>query len=163
MAWKSINGETYQVVAFINPDGTLVTLGGGSGSDGSSGTSPTLAVTAALGAGTEIVVASFTRFALQVQNTGANALNAFEISTRNHASAGWIPRLNAAAHYTAPPSGSILRACADGNGAVIDVTTLAAGTIAALSFDLRDFYAQAIRIRASSAAGTTLQFYTGGS
>lgn len=161
MAYRKINGDTYQVVALVDPVTGEMTSPAGAGGGGTY-SSPTLAAVAALGTGAELVVAAFTRISLQVQNTGVNALNGFEVSTRGHASALWIPRLNAAGHFTAPPSGSILRACSSSTGAAVDPTTLAAGGNVEFNFDFRDFFVQAIRVRATSAAGTALQFYLGG-
>jgi len=122
-----------------------------------------LAVTATLSTGTFITVDKYTRYRIQVKNAGANPLNAFEISTRSHASGDMVIHLNAAAHFTAPASGSILRASSDLSGAAIDPTTLAAGASIVMAFDFRDFFAESIRIRASSTSSTSLQYFWGAS
>jgi hypothetical protein len=122
-----------------------------------------LAVTSTLSTGTFITVDRYEKFRIQVKNVGANPLNAFEISTRSHASADMVIHLNAAAHFTSPASGSILRAASDLNGAAINPVTLGAGASIVMAFDFRDFFAESLRIRASSASGTSLQFFWGAS
>jgi hypothetical protein len=113
--------------------------------------------------GTFIEIPTLTRFRLQVNNIGAANLNGFEISTRCNASADMQIHLNTGAHFTAPPSDSILRLSGDTLGASVDPTTLNATTgKVILAFDFRDFFVQTIRIRASAASNTTLQFYWGG-
>jgi hypothetical protein len=120
---------------------------------------PTLAVTAALSTGIIFDVAKFRRLRIQISNTGANALNGLEISTRSHASADFQVHLNTAAHYTSPASGSILRHCADLAGAAIDPTVLPGSGKVIIAIDLRDFFASDIRIRATSAATTLATFW----
>lgn len=122
---------------------------------------PTLAVTAALSTGIIFDVAKFQRLRIQINNTGANALNGLEISTRSHSSADFQVHLNTAAHYTSPASGSILRHCADLVGAAIDPTILPGSGKVIIAIDLRDFFASDIRIRATSAAATTLATFWG--
>lgn len=130
-------------------------------------TPPTLAITAgqAITASTGVFfnTAGMRVFRIQVNNTGASALNGFEVSTRCHASADMQVHLNTATDYTAPPAGSILRHSGDTLGANISPTTLAAtnGKII-LTFDLTNFFAESLRIRASATAATTLQFLHGG-
>lgn len=122
---------------------------------------PTLAITSTLSTGIIFDVSKFTRLRLQVNNTGANPLSGFEISTRSHVTGDFQVHLNTAAHFTTPASGSILRHCADLTGAAIDVTTLPASGKAVMAIDLRDFFASDIRIRATSTAGTNLQVLWG--
>jgi hypothetical protein len=120
---------------------------------------PTLTATTAI-SGPSFAVDRFTRLRIQINN-GAAALTGFEISTRAHATADWQVHLNSAAHYTSPPVGSILRHCADLNGAAIDLTALPANGKAVMALDLRDFFAQEIRIRATSGSSSTVQIYWG--
>lgn len=122
---------------------------------------PTIALTAALGTGASIDVSAYQRVRIQINNTGANSLSGFEISTKAHTTGDPQVHLNLPAHFTAPTAGSILRHCADLNGAAIDPTILAAGGRMVMAIDLRDFFASEIRIRATSAAGTNLQVYWG--
>jgi hypothetical protein len=124
----------------------------------------TVAASVAVGSstGTFISTEQFKVFRLQVNNTGANALSAFEISTRCHASADMQVHLNAASHFTAPTANSIIRLSADLAGAAIDLTTLPASGKAIITFDFTNFFSETIRIRAASTSGTTLVFYWGG-
>lgn len=134
------------------------------------GTAPNLTVTGGqaitASVGTFITTRNFTRFRVQINNIGAAALTGLEISTRCHADplADFQTHLNASAHYTAPSASSILRLSGDTLGAAIDPTVLAATTgKVILAFDFTNFFAESIRIRASAAAATTLQFFWGGS
>jgi hypothetical protein len=131
--------------------------------DGKFGTygNPTLAITAALSTGIIFDVSKFQRLRMQINNTGANALNGFEVSTRSHVTGDWQIHLNLAAHFTAPTAGSILRHCADLSGAAIDLTTLPASGKSVMAIDLRDFFASDIRVRAASTAGTNMQVLWG--
>lgn len=122
---------------------------------------PLLTVTSALATGAFFDTSRFGRVRLQVNNTGANPLNGFEISSFAHASGDAQVHLNTSAHFTSPTAGSIVRHCADLSGAPIDLTTLPAGGKAVMAIDLRDFFAMQLRLRATSTAGTTLQFYWG--
>ena len=122
---------------------------------------PVVAVTAALGVGTSVDVSTYRRVRIQINNTGANPLSGFEISSKANSTGDPQVHLNLPTHFTAPTAGSILRHCADLNGAAIDPTTLAAGSKVVMAFDLRDFFASEIRIRATSASGTNLQIYWG--
>jgi hypothetical protein len=123
--------------------------------------SPTLAVTTALSTGVVFDVAKFQRLRLQVNNTGVNPLNGFEISTRSHATGDFQVHLNLPIHYTSPAAGSIVRHCADLAGAAIDLTILPASGKAVMAIDLRDFFASDIRVRATSAAGTNIAILWG--
>jgi hypothetical protein len=122
---------------------------------------PTLAVTAALGTGVIFDISKFQRLRVQIKNTGTNALNGLEISTRSHATGDFQVHLNIATHFITPTAGSILRHCGDLTGAAIDATTIPAGDSAVMAIDLRDFFASDIRIRATSTSGTNLQLLWG--
>ena len=122
---------------------------------------PSLAITSLLSTGTFFDTSKFGRVRLQVNNTGANALSGFEISSLAHAAGDAQVHLNLSTHFTTPTAGSILRHCADLTGAAIDLTTLPAGGKAVMAFDLRDLFAMQFRVRATSTAGTSLQFYWG--
>jgi hypothetical protein len=125
---------------------------------------PTLAASSALGAtAVSFDVSTFSRLRIQINNTGANPLNGFEISTKAHATGDPQVHLNAPTHFTAPAAGSILRHCGDLTGALADPTTLAAAGKVVLALDFRDFFASEIRIRATSVSGTALQIYWGAS
>lgn len=95
------------------------------------------------------------KLAIQCSNTGGAALTAFAIETRPHPSGSWVPRLNAASHFTSPPSESILRVCSDATGSAVNPVTLAAGSVVDIVLDLTDFLCADLRIVASS-TGTTL-------
>jgi hypothetical protein len=131
------------------------------------GATPNLTVTGGVAltasTGVFIATANFTRFRVQINNIGANALTGLEISTRAHASADMQVHLNASAHYTAPPANSILRLSGDTLGAATDPTLLAGSTgKVILAFDFTNFFAETLRIRASATTTTTLQFFWGG-
>lgn len=103
-----------------------------------------------------------TRLSIQIFNTGSSAFTAFRVESKGHPSGGWIPRLNAAAHYVTPPSQSILRSCAStATGNAVDMVTLAAGAGAELVFDLTTFLCTDLRFFASSSGTTAMYFYTG--
>lgn len=122
---------------------------------------PTIAIVATLSTGIIFDISKYRRLRLQINNTGGNSLNGFEISTRSHITGDWQIHLNLAAHFTSPTAGSILRHCADLNGAAIDLTTLPASGGAVMAIDLRDFFASDIRIRATSPAGTNIAILWG--
>jgi len=133
----------------------------------SAATPPTLAVAAgvaiASSVGAFFPTAGLRVFRIQINNTGASALNGFEVSTRCHANADMQIHLSDATDYTAPPANSILRHSGDTLGANISPTTLVATTgKIILTFNLTNFFAESLRIRASAAAATTLQFLHGG-
>lgn len=122
---------------------------------------PTLSVTAALSTGVIFDISKFQRLRLQINNTGVNPINGLEISTRVQNTGDFQVHLNAAAHFTTPTPGGILRHCGDLAGAPIDLTTLPASGKAVMAIDFRDFFASDIRIRATSSAGTNLQVLWG--
>ena len=122
---------------------------------------PTTAITAALSTGIIFDISKFQRLRIQVNNTGTNPLNGFEVSTRSHVTGDWQVHLNLAAHFTTPTAGSILRHCADLTGAAVDLTTLPASAKAVIAVDLRDFFASDIRVRATSVAGSNVQVLWG--
>ncbi len=130
-------------------------------------TPPTLAVAAGVAitssVGAFFNTAGMRVFRIQIDNTGASALNGFEISTRCHANADMQAHLSSAADFTAPPTNSILRHSGDTLGANVSPTTLAATTgKIILTFDFTNFFAESLRIRASAAPATTLRFFHGG-
>lgn len=120
---------------------------------------PTITAVPAL-SGPSLACDRFDRIRIQINN-GAAALTGFEISSRAHATGDWQVHLNASGHFTSPTPGSILRHCADLAGAPIDLTTIAANGKAVMAIDLRGFFAQEIRIRATSATSSTVQIYWG--
>jgi hypothetical protein len=121
--------------------------------------SPTLTATPAL-SGPSFAIEKFTRLRLQVNN-GPAALTGFEISTRAHAGADWQVHLNTAGHYTSPAAGSILVHCANLGGTVIDPTSLAANGKVVLALNFTQFFAQEIRVRATSGSSSLVQLYWG--
>lgn len=134
----------------VPTDGSLTTYG-----------NPTLAVPTSLSTAVIFDCSKFKRLRIQINNTGSNALNGFEISTRGHGSGDYQVHLNTSTHYTSPTAGGILKHCADLSGASASPTTLAAGGKVVMAIDLTQFFAETIRIRATSAAATNLQIYWG--
>lgn len=123
----------------------------------------TLAITTALSNGAFIDVSKFSRFSIQIENSGSTVLNAFEISTKNHSTGDTRVRYSTSGNYSTLDSKGIIQYIGNLGGAFENPTTLAATAKIIIDFDLTKFFVKELRFRASVASGsTTLAYKWGG-
>lgn len=123
----------------------------------------TLAITTAIGNGFSIDVSRLKRFSIQINNTGAVALNAFEIATKSSSTSDTRVRNALAASYSTLDTKGSLISIGGLDGVFVQPTTLSGGAKIILDFNLTGFFVREIRFRATTTTGTTnLDYLWGG-
>lgn len=103
----------------------------------------------------DIEVSQLARVALEIRNTGANALDVFNVQGKVHPDGAYMTILTVAADYTTP-AGIVV----DASG---DLTVLAAGATGWLILDALAFISIRLQASANVAGATTVGVFAGGS